>query len=108
MPTTGLNLVSLVEIQEKKLVYTSQFHVTSSDESEPRWLELYLELKDFQLGSAHDLFHFSSKIGRKRAEIRFSVEDLFLIIFYNKLVLKMTKYAARFNSKNTFCADKFR
>ena len=27
-----------------------------SDESEPSWLEPELELKDFQLGSAHDLF----------------------------------------------------
>ena len=35
-------------------------------------------------------FYFSSKskIGRKRAEIRFSVEDLFFINFHNKLVLK--------------------
>ena len=51
-----------------------------SDESEPSWLEPELELKDFQLGSARDLFHFSSKlkIGQKRAEIH----------FYNKLVLK--------------------
>ena len=42
-----------------------------SDESEPSWLEPYLELKDFQLGSARDLFYFSSKskIGPKRAEI---------------------------------------
>ena len=38
-------------------------------------------------------FHFSSKskIGQKRAKIQFSVEDLLLIIFYDKLVLKMTK-----------------
>ena len=43
----------------------------SSDESEPSWLEPQLELKDFQLGSARDLFPFSSKskIGRKRVEI---------------------------------------
>ena len=48
-------------------------------------------------GSSRGLFHFSSKskIGRKRAEIGFSVEDLFLIIFYNILVLKMTNYAAK-------------
>ena len=46
----------------------------ASDEPEPSWLEPKLELKDFQLGSARDLFHFSSdaklaknepKIGRK-------------------------------------------
>ena len=45
------------------------------------------------LGLARSLFHFSlkSKIGRKQAEIGFSVEDLYLIIFYNKLVLKMIK-----------------
>ena len=44
-----------------------------SDESEPSWLEPELELKDFQLGSACELFHFSSKlkIGKKRAEIHF-------------------------------------
>ena len=62
-----------------------------SDESEPSWLEPELELKDFQLGSARDLFYFSSKskIGPKRAEIRFWVEDLFLNILCNKLVLKM-------------------
>ena len=49
-----------------------------SDESEPSWLEPELELKDFQLGSARDLFPFSSKskIGRKRAEI------LILIFFF--------------------------
>ena len=43
----------------------------SSDESKPSQLEPQLELKDFQLGSDCDLFHFSlkSKIGRKRAEI---------------------------------------
>ena len=33
----------------------------TSDESEPSWLEPQLELKDFQLGSARDLFYFSSK-----------------------------------------------
>ena len=40
--------------------------VIGSDEPEPSWLEL----KDFQLGSARDLFCFSSdaKIGQKRAE----------------------------------------
>ena len=45
--------------------------ISTSDESEPSWLELWLELKDFQLDSARDLFHFSlkSKIGRKRSEI---------------------------------------
>jgi hypothetical protein len=45
--------------------------VHNSDESEPSWLEPQLELKDFQLGSARDLFHFSSelKIDQKRAEI---------------------------------------
>ena len=35
--------------------------VVASDESEPSWLEPELELKDFQLGSARDLFPFSSK-----------------------------------------------
>ena len=45
--------------------------ISQSDESEPSWLEPELELKDFQLGSARDLFPLSSesKIGRKRAEI---------------------------------------
>ena len=43
------------------------------------FLKPELELKDFQLGSARDLFHFSSKskIGRKRADIWFSVENLY-------------------------------
>ena len=36
--------------------------VRSSDEPEPSWLEPQLELKDFQLGSARDLFHFSSEL----------------------------------------------
>ena len=44
-----------------------------SDESEPSWLlkPAWLELKDFLLGSACDLFPFSSKlkIGQKRAKI---------------------------------------
>ena len=50
--------------------------MSTSDKSEPSWLEPELKLKDFQLGSARlgsarDLFPFSSKskIGRKRAEI---------------------------------------
>ena len=47
------------------------YSVNASDESEPSWLEPELELKDFQLGSARDLFPFCSKlkIGRKRDEI---------------------------------------
>ena len=42
-------------------------NVATSDESEPSWLEPELELKDFQLVSARDLFLLSlkSKIGRK-------------------------------------------
>ena len=50
---------------------STNFLPHTSDESEPSWLEPQLELKDFQLGSARDLFPFSSKskIGRKRAEI---------------------------------------
>ena len=65
--------------------------VSSSDGSEPSWLEQ----KDFQLGSW--LFHFSSKskIDQKRAEIRFSVEDLFLIIFIITLYWKWLNYAAK-------------
>jgi hypothetical protein len=45
------------------------------------------------LGSARDLLHFSSKlkIGQEQADIQFSVEKLFLINFYNKVVLKMVK-----------------
>ena len=43
--------------------------VAFSDASEPSWLEPQLELKDFQLGSARDLFSFSlkSKISQKGA-----------------------------------------
>ena len=40
----------------------------SSDEPEPSLLLPELELKDFQLGSAHDLFAVSSK--SKKAEKR--------------------------------------
>ena len=60
----------------QELIYI--FMVAISDESEPSWLKPELELKDFQLGSACDLFPFSSKskIGRKRAEI------LILIFFF--------------------------
>ena len=43
-------------------------------------------------GSARYLFHFSSK--SKRAEIWFSVENLFLINFYNKFVMKRTKLSS--------------
>jgi hypothetical protein len=45
--------------------------IATSDESEPSWLEPELELKNFQLGSARDLFPFSSKskISPKRAKI---------------------------------------
>ena len=44
--------------------------IDNSDEPEPSWLEPWLELKVFQLGSARDLFDFSSelKIIQKRAE----------------------------------------
>ena len=50
--------------------------VIASDESEPSWLKPELELKDIQLGSARDLFLFSSKskIGRN--------EPKFLFFFY--------------------------
>ena len=53
-----------------------------------------------RLGLAFDLFHFSSKskIGRKRAEIWFSVEDLFfLLIFIINLYWKWLNYAAKSN-----------
>ena len=46
--------------------------VKVSDESEPSWLMPQLELKDFQLGWACDIFPFS----QKRAEI------LLLLLFY--------------------------
>ena len=35
--------------------------VFSIDESEPSWLEPGLELNNFQLGSARDLFHSAQK-----------------------------------------------
>ena len=86
----------------------TKFSIDTSDESEPSWLEPQLELKDLRLGSdqhgsaristarlgsARDLFHFSpkSKIDRKRAEIRISVENLFLINFSDNFFLKMTE-----------------
>ena len=37
-------------------------HLPNSDESEPSWLEPELELKDFQLGLACDLFSFQLDI----------------------------------------------
>ena len=50
----------------------------TSDESAPSWLEPELELKDFQLGSARDLFLFSSKSKIGRNEPKF----LFFFIFF--------------------------
>ena len=44
----------------------------TSDESEPSWLEPELELKDFQLGSARDLFRFSSKLKIVQNELKFT------------------------------------
>jgi hypothetical protein len=35
--------------------------IASSDESDPSWLEPGLELNNFQLGSARDLFHSARK-----------------------------------------------
>ena len=65
-------------------MYVSTFLqlLVTSDESEPSWLEPELELKVFQLGSAHDILPLSSKskIGRKRAEILI-FQYFFLIIF---------------------------
>jgi hypothetical protein len=60
---------------------------TFSDESEPSWLEPELELKDFQLGSARDLFPFSSKskIGRKRAENLILNLIFFIFVYVAKL-----------------------
>ena len=51
---------------ETELHLQDDSQLNNSDESEPSWLQPYLELKDFQVGSARDLFHFSlkSKIGR--------------------------------------------
>ena len=48
-------------------------YLITSDESEQSWVEPELELKDFQLGLARDLFPLSSKskIGQKRADFFF-------------------------------------
>ena len=59
---------------KKRVSYGNEgavYYIDSSDESKPSWLEPELELKDFQLDLAHELFPLSSKskIGRKRAEI---------------------------------------
>ena len=64
-----------------------------------------------QLGSASDPFHFilELKIDLNGLQFQLSFKDLFFIISYNKLVLKMTKlcvYIKLFNSKNTFGAIK--
>ena len=40
------------------------YYVGTSDESEPSWLKLELELKDFQLGSAR-LVAFFTQLGSK-------------------------------------------
>ena len=45
--------------------------ISTSDESKPIWLELWLELKDFQLDSARDLFAFSSKSKNGQNEPKF-------------------------------------
>ena len=52
----------------------AKWYVYASDEPKPSWLEL----KVFQLGSARDLFYFSSdlKIDQKRAE-NFCIINLF-------------------------------
>ena len=50
----------------------------TSDESEPSWLEPELELKDIQLGSARDLFLFSSQLKIGQNEPKF----LFFFFFY--------------------------
>jgi hypothetical protein len=57
--------------------------VNTSDESEPSWLELKdLQLGSARLGSARDLFHFSSELKIDQNELNFwlSIEDLFVII----------------------------
>ena len=53
-----------------------------SDESEPSWLEPELELKDFQLGSARDLFTLSlkPKIGQKPAEILILLFGIIILV----------------------------
>ena len=52
--------LSMVIIQKQfviiRLFLTPSNPLFASDESEPSWFEPYLELKDFQLGSARDLF----------------------------------------------------
>ena len=62
--------LSTFPIGDGQSLFVRMLRLTVSDESEPSWLEPELELKDFQLGSARDLFPFSSKskIGRKQAE----------------------------------------
>ena len=64
----GASCPLVVEFEANtKRTYRALLLTQSSDESEPGWLELELELKDFQLGSASDFSPFSlkSKIGRK-------------------------------------------
>ena len=58
----------------------------NSDESKPSWLKPELKLKDFQLGSARDLFPFSSKlkIDQKRAEIDWLILIFFILIYVAK------------------------
>ena len=63
------------------------YYLDSSDGSEPSWLEPELELKDFQLGSARNLFLFSSKskIGQNEPKI------LFFHLFFHFFSIYVTK-----------------
>ena len=71
MPVNNINLFLKISNLYQSGIFETLVWTITSDESEPSWLEPELELKDFQLGSARDLFPFSSKskIGRKQAEI---------------------------------------
>ena len=78
-----------------------------SDEPKPSWLEPQLELKDFQLGSARDLFHFSSELEidwKTSWNFISQLNTYFLIIVYLKLT-KLCIWIKLFTFKKT---QKFR
>ena len=88
------------ELHSAILLKFDLYRAICSDESEPSWLEPELKLKDYQVGSAHDLFPFSSKskIGQKRAEILILILFVFLLSFMylnHSLQLPKTPFVLR-------------
>ena len=84
------------------LIYCDNKLLASND-FEPSWLKPELELKDFQLGSARDLFHFSSelKIQCKTSwNFNSRLNNYFLLFSITKLT-KLCIWIKLFTFKNT-------